>query len=110
MIKRLLILDGVLAVCLFRDDGSLVEGYGVVNEAKLRQLSALAHQYRRLLQGNADQLAMFSGMSVWTPPRGWVLSGQGATVCCVANLVCLLESETATLNDVLTEMSEVSHW
>ena len=62
MIKRLLIIDGVLAVCQFRDDGSLVEGYGLVNETKLRQLSALAHQYRRLLQGNADQLSMFSGM------------------------------------------------
>lgn len=110
MIKRLLILDGVLAVCLFRDDGSLVEGYGLVNDAKLRQLSALAHQYRRLLQGNADQLSMFSGMSGWTPPRGWILSGRGATVCCVANLVCLLETGTAAVKEVMAEMSEVSRW
>ncbi len=110
MIKRLLILDGVMAVCLFRDDGTLVEGYGLLNEAKLRQLSTLAHQYRRLLQANADQFSMFSGLAGWTPPRGWVFSGAGATVCCVGNLVCLLETGAAAVNEVLMEMSEVSHW
>ena len=110
MIKRLLIIDGVLAVCLFRDDGSLVEGYGLVNEARLRRLSGLAHRYRRSLQGNADQLSMFSGMRGWTPPRGWVLTGPEATICCVGNLVCLLENQTAALNEVLTEMIEVSRW
>jgi len=110
MIKRLLIIDGVLAVCQFRDDGSLVEGYGLVNETKLRQLSALAHQYRRLLQGNADQLSMFSGMKGWTPPRGWVLVAPEATICCFANLVCLMENQSSALNEVLTEMAEVSRW
>lgn len=110
MIKRLLILDGVLAVCHFRDDGSLVEGYGLVTDDKLRTLSGFAHEYRRLLQGNADQLSMFSGMPGWTPPRGWVVSGSHATVCCVANLVCLLENETAALNEVMTEMAEISRW
>ena len=29
MLKRLIALDGVMAVCQFRDDGQLVQGYGM---------------------------------------------------------------------------------
>jgi len=31
MIKQLLAVDGVMAICHFRDDGALVEGYGLPN-------------------------------------------------------------------------------
>ena len=72
MIRRLLALDGVIAVCQFRDDGSLVEGYGMLPSAEMARLARFAHDYKRMLQGNADQLSMFTQMRGWTPPRGWV--------------------------------------
>jgi roadblock/LC7 domain-containing protein len=70
MIKRLLVLDGVNVVCHFRDDGSLVEGYGLMSHDDMARLARFTHDYRRMAQGNADQLSMLTGMRGWTPPRG----------------------------------------
>jgi roadblock/LC7 domain-containing protein len=110
MIKRLLALDGVNVVCHFRDDGNLVEGYGLMSRDEMTDLARFAHDYRRMAQGNADQLAMFTGMRGWTPPRGWILRGVTQSVCGVGNLVCLVDSIDAPLNDILLELREVSRW
>ena len=110
MIKRLLVLDGVNAVCHFRDDGGLVEGYGLMSRDDMVRLAQFAHDYRRMVQGNADQLAMFTGMRGWTPPRGWIVRGAAQSVCGVANLVCVVDSTGTPLNEILLELQEVSHW
>jgi hypothetical protein len=41
----------------------------------MARLAQFAHDYRRMIQGNADQLAMFTGMRGWTPPHGWIARG-----------------------------------
>jgi len=110
MIKRILALDGVNAVCHFRDDGALVEGYGLMDHKELVRLAKFAHDYRRMAQGNADQLSMFTGMRGWTPPRGWVVGGQGFSACCVASIVCVVDNRECAINEVLTELQEVSRW
>ena len=110
MIKRLLILDGVDVVCHFRDDGSLVEGYGLMGREDMVRLARFAHYYRRMMQGNVDQLSMFTGMRGWTPPRGWVMRGAKISACCVANLVCVVRNEKGALNEILAEMREVARW
>lgn len=73
MIRRILALDGVNVICHFRDDGYLLEGYGLMGRDDMVRLAQFAHDYRRMIQGNADQLAMFTGMRGWTPPHGWVV-------------------------------------
>ena len=110
MIKRLLALDGVNVICHFRDDGSLVEGYGLISPDDMWRLAQFAHDYRRMIQGNADQLAMFTGMRGWTPPRGWIARGVNQSVCGVANLVCIVDSVDAPLNEILLELQEISRW
>ncbi len=76
MIKRLLAVDGVLAICQFRDDGEFVDGYGLIPQDEMVRLSRFAHDYKRLIQGNTDQLSMFTQMPGWTPPRGWTASSR----------------------------------
>ena len=110
MIKRLLALDGVDIVCHFRDDGSLVEGYGLYDRKDMIKLAKFAHGYRRMVQGNADQLSMFTGMRGWTPPRGWIVRGNQKSACCVANIVCIVNNEEGALNDILVELQEVARW
>ena len=110
MIKRLLLLDGVDVVCHFRDDGSLVEGYGLMAQADMVELAKFAHDSRRMIQGNADQLAMFTGMRGWTPPRAWIVRGLTVSTCCVANLVCIVQNAEASLNAILAELQEVARW
>ncbi len=110
MIKRLLALDGVLAVCRFMDDGTLAEAYGPMDHAQMLRLAGLAHDYRRMLQGHTDQLSMFSGRRGWTPARAVMLRGDRLSVCGVANIVCLVDNRDTTFNDLLLEMHEVAHW
>jgi len=110
MNKRLLALDGVQVVCLFRDDGSLVEGYGILDEAGMVGLAHFAHEYKRMVQANVDQLSMFTQLRGWTPPRGWIVRGVGATVCSVGNLVCLVENQEASINEVMNELREAASY
>lgn len=106
MMKRLLAVDGVMVVCQFRDDGALVEGYGMGDDAMLVKLAKFAHDYKRMVQGNADQLAMFTQMAGWTPPGGWVVHGPQTSVCSVANLVCVIDNRQASLNEVMNQLRD----
>jgi roadblock/LC7 domain-containing protein len=107
MIKKLMILDGVRAVALFRDDGMLVEGLGMQEESQLAGLAHFAHDYKRLVQGNADQLSMFTQRRGWTPPRGWIVRGSTMSVCSVGNLVCLVDN-SASFNEIMAEMTRAA--
>ncbi len=110
MIKQLMILDGVMAVAQFRDDGVLVEGMGMPDENQLAGLAMFAHDYKRIVQGNADQLSMFTQVPGWTPPAGWLVRGAQVTVCSVGNIVCLVDSNIASINEVMRELQDASHW
>jgi len=110
MIKRLLALDGVQAVARFRDDGTCSEGYGAIDETAMKNLCKFALDYKRMTQGNADQLSMFTGKRGWTPPAGWQVRGRDVTVCSVGSLVCLVENKERSLNQVLQQLEEMSHY
>lgn len=108
MLKRILAEDGVMAVCKFRDDGSFVEGYGMLDQAQMERLAMFALEYKRLVQSNADQLSMFTQMRGWTPPGGWIVRAAQGTVCSVGNLVCLVETGGGSVNTVMSELREAS--
>ena len=101
MIKRLLALDGVIAVSRFRDDGAFIDGHGLLPVHELAELAHFAHDYKRIVQGNADQLSMFTQLKGWTPPGGWIVRGANMTVCSVGNLVCVVDNAEGNVTEVL---------
>ncbi len=110
MIRRVFALDGVAVVCQFRDDGTLVKGYGMLDRALMERLAKFAHDYQRMVQGNTDQFSMFTGLPGWTPPRGWLVRGAQTSVCCVGNLVCFADNRQASLNEVMRELAEAARY
>ncbi len=60
--------------------------------------------------GNADQLAMFTGVPGWTPPAGWIVRGTRMSVCSVANVVCLVDNAEASLTEVMQALAEAARW
>jgi len=108
MIERLVALDGVSAVCSFRDDGALMEGHGSLSKRDMEGVVRFAHAYERMLQGNVDQFSLISGVGNWTPPRGWVVRGDGMTLCGMGNVVCAVENKQVSINRVLRQLEEVS--
>lgn len=110
MMRRLLAIDGVQVICLFRDDGSLVEGYGILDASGMARLAHFALEYKRMVQANVDQLSMFTQTRGWTPPRGWIVRGGGGTVCSVGNLVCLVDNREASLNEVMSGLRDAASY
>ena len=108
MIKRMLIHAEVLAICRYRDDGTLGEGYGVLPAAELERLSRFARDYHCMLQANADQLSMFSEMPGWTPTRGWMVFGPAQTVLGYGNLVCLVDGRHPPINGLIESLHELA--
>lgn len=109
MLKKILVLDGVVAVCRFQDDGTLIEGEGLLPAESMSRLAHFAQWYRRMVSGNTDLLSLFSQMTGWTPSHGWVVRGDDMTVCGVTNLVCMVENGAGSLNEVMRLMEEASH-
>ena len=99
-----------MAVAHFRDDGQLVEAYGMGDESMLATLAKFAHDYKRMVQGNADQLAMFTQMPGWTPPSGWIVKGPDLAVCGFSNYVCVVDLRETGLNAIMQGLKEAASW
>lgn len=109
MLKRLLVLDGVVAVCRFQDDGTVVDAVGVISDEMMNKLAHFSHWYRRMISGNSDVFSLFSQMNGWTPARGWIVKGDRMSVCSVANVVAMIENKDASVNEIMRALEEVSH-
>lgn len=108
-LKRLLVLDGVIAVCRFQDDGAIIEGEGTLPGEMLERLAHFAQWYRRMVSSNTDLLSLFSQVRGWTPARGWIVHGAKITVCSVGNLVALAQNEEAHINEIMAALEDASH-
>ncbi|WP_124945856.1 DUF2173 family protein [Sulfurirhabdus autotrophica] len=107
MLKRLLVLDGVVCVCRFQDDGTIIDMAGMLPEDTAQRLAQFAQWYRRMVSGNTDLFSLFSQMGGWTPSRGWVVRGTNMTVCGMGNLACMLDNE-ASINEILSALDEAA--
>lgn len=108
-LKKILVLDGVTAVCRFRDDGEVMEAEGMLPQELMERLAKFAQYYRRMVSSNTDLLSLFSQMRGWSPSRGWIVQGAAMTVCGVGNTVCLLDNAQGSLNRIMLALGEISH-
>lgn len=108
-LKRILVLDGVTAVCRFRDDGAVMEAEGVLPPGLIERLAKFAQWYRRMVSGNTDLFSLFSQMRGWSPSQGWIVQGDATTVCGVGNMVCMVDTAHGSLNRIMQVLSEAAH-
>ncbi|AAZ97945.1 putative protein [Thiobacillus denitrificans ATCC 25259] len=108
-LKKILVLDGVMTVCRFRDDGVVMEAEGQLSPELMTRLAKFAQWYRRMVSGNTDLLSLFSQMRGWSPSQGWIVRGAETTVCSVGNTVCLVENADASLNQIMQALAEAAH-
>ncbi len=108
-LKKILVLDGVTAVCRFRDDGMLMEAEGVLSQELMERLAKFAQWYRRMVSSNTDLLSLFSQMRGWSPSQGWIVQGEAMTVCSVGNMVCLVDNAQGSINQLMKILGEAAH-
>ena len=108
-LRKILVLDGVTAVCRFRDDGAIMEAEGMLPPDLMARLAKFAQWYRRMVSGNTDLLSLFTQMRGWSPSQGWIVQGAAMTVCSAGNMVCMFENAQGSLNDVMLALREAAH-
>ena len=108
-LRKILVLDGVTAVCRFRDDGVLMAAEGMLSQDLMERLAKFAQWYRRMVSSNTDVLSLFSQMRGWSPSQGWIVQGVGMTVCSVGNTVCLVDNAQGSLNQIMHALGEAAH-
>lgn len=108
-LRKLLILDGVVAVCRFQDDGSIMDAAGTLPGDMVERMAKFAQWYRRMISGNTDLLSLFSQMSGWSPSQGWIVHGDKMSVCSMGNLVCLVHHREGSLQAIMEALTEASH-
>jgi roadblock/LC7 domain-containing protein len=108
-LKKILVLDGVTAVCRYRDDGVIMEAEGMLAPDLMQRLARFAQWYRRMVSGNTDLFSLFSQMRGWSPSEGWIVQGDATTVCSVGNMVCMVDNAASSLNQVMRALREAAH-
>jgi roadblock/LC7 domain-containing protein len=108
-LKQILVLDGVTAVCRFRDDGVIMEAEGVLSQALMERLAKFAQWYRRMVSSNTDVFSLFSQMRGWSPSQGWIVQGDTMTVCGMGNVVCMVDNAQGSLNQIMQVLGEAAH-
>lgn len=108
-LKKILVLDGVTAVCRFRDDGVVMDAEGLLPPEMMERLAKFAQWYRRMVSSNTDLLSLFSQMRGWSPSQGWIVQGSAMTVCSVGNMVCLFDNAQGSVNQIMQVLKETAH-
>ena len=108
-LRKILVLDGVTAVCRFRDDGVVMAAEGMMSADHMERLARFAQWYRRMVSGNTDLLSLFSQMRGWSPSQGWIVQGASMTVCSVGNTVCMVDNAQGSLNEIMRALGETAH-
>lgn len=108
-LKKLLVLDGVVAVCRFQDDGTIMDAAGMLPADMMERLARFAQWYRRMVSGNTDLLSLFSQMPGWSPSQGWIVHGDELSVCSMGNLVCMLQNGHGSLREIMQALAEAAH-
>jgi len=109
-LRKLLVLDGVIAVCRFQDDGSIMDAAGMMPGDALERMAKFAQWYRRMVSGNMDLVSLFSQMRGWAPSQGWVVHGSKMTVCSVGNVVCMVQNGKGALDPLMKALSDAAHY
>jgi roadblock/LC7 domain-containing protein len=108
--RKLRVLDGVVAVCRFQNDGPVIDHAGLCPDEMTVHLARLAHWYRRMVLGNTDFWSLFSQMCGWSPSQGWIVAGQSMLVCGMGNTVLIRQNDVGSLNEVLRRLQDAAHW
>ncbi len=108
-LRKLLILDGVIAVCRFQDDGSIMDAAGMMPSDMMERMARFAQWYRRMVSGNTDLVSLFSQMRGWAPSQGWIVHGDQMTVCSVGNVVCMVQNKQEPLDRLMAALADAAH-
>ena len=99
--------QGVVGALRFYDDGTVAESVGEFEPSHLRLAADMCYANSRLMQQNADMLAVFSNQKGWQS-AGWVMIGEELSVCALADMACFVRNKDVSYNQILAVMTDIN--
>lgn len=106
IINELAAMSGVIAAGEYSYRGDRFSCTGQLDEEKARMASIMCRATTMAVHMQTGMMKSLQADCGCAPARGWVVKGAGFSVCVVANVFCFVDSNAASLNDVIKTMRE----
>lgn len=106
IVAELMTRPGVVAAGEYAYRGDRFSYRGALTQEYARMASIMCRATTLGTHMESGMLDAFYPQSGLHPVRGWLVRGPDHTVCVVANIFCLLENRTASLNSIVGFMRQ----
>jgi roadblock/LC7 domain-containing protein len=106
ILSELVAMPGVMAAGEYSYRGDRFTYKGHLDEEQARMASVMCRATTMSVHMQAGILESFCNDCGAIPARGWVVRGPRFAVCVIANVFCFLDSENASVNEVVKLMRE----
>ena len=106
IVPELAAMEGVLAAGEYSYRGDRFSYEGRLDEEKARMASIMCRATTMAVHMQTDMMKSLNADCGCAPARGWIVKGGDFSVCVIANVFCFVDSNTASLNEVLNIMRD----
>ena len=106
IISELAAITGVIAAGEYSYRGDRFSFEGQLDEEKARMASIMCRATTMAVHMQADMMKSLNADCGCAPARGWIVKGTNFSVCVIANVFCFVDSNTASLNEIIKTMRD----
>ena len=106
VISELAAIPGVIAAGEYTYRGDRFSFEGKLDNETARMASIMCRATTMAVHMETDMLKTLNSDCGCAPARGWIVKGEGFTVCVIANIFCFLDNNAASLNEIMSYMRE----
>jgi len=106
IVTDLLAKPGVIAAGEYAYRGDRFSYRGALSEEHALMASIMCRATTMGANMEGRMLEAFQPRSGLSPPRGWVVHGPDYTVCVMANVFCMLDNTTGSINGTISFMRQ----
>ena len=106
IINELAAMSGVIAAGEYSYRGDRFSFDGQLDEEKARMASIMCRATTMAVHMQTDMMKSLNADCGCAPARGWIVKGGEVSVCVVANVFCFIDSNSASLNEIVKTMRD----
>ena len=106
IINELATIPGVIAAGEYSYRGDRFSYEGQLDEEKARMASIMCRATTMAVHMQTDMMKSLNADCGCAPSRGWIVKGASFSVCVIANTFCFIDSNSASLNEIMEIMRD----
>lgn len=106
IVNELATMPGVIAAGEYSYRGDRFSFEGQLDEEKARMASIMCRATTLAVHMQTDIMKSLNADCGCAPARGWIVKGASFSVCVIANVFCFIDSQSASLNEIIQFMRD----